>query len=113
MKSVRRVQTAAEMATIAEYLFLLFDGLCGSGDNAEGWTIDRGYHQTVIERKKFCLGQRDAAHSAARNALHEAAACGNQFQSVFQRQYSSDARSHIFTDAMPDHRARAHAPAHP
>ena len=90
--------------------------------NFLGWPRNHAKRGPIYRRERqilrqplACIGfaQSNRQHRAMRKRLHQTSARGDQPQSIFEGEDACQARRNKFADAMPDHKVRLNAPAHP
>ncbi len=90
------------------------DRRCLARHHAALAAVDRGQGQRPVQlRAQAGLVQRHAQHCTGGQALHQAAAFGNQREGVLEGEDPGQAGRNVFADAVADQRGRSHAPVHP
>lgn len=117
---MRGLQPAVPHAVLSQHALGLSHRLFAAGEHRQLFGVERGDAEAAAragqqagERLGLLLAERDAQHRAARQLLHQAPARRHQPQPLRQGVDSGLARRDVLAHAVPEHRARRHAPAAP
>ncbi len=90
------------------------DGVERAGEHRVLRPVDRRELDTgADERPDLRLRQAHRQHGAGRRPLHQLAARGDEVEGILEREDAGEVGRRILAQAVPEHRARPHAPAHP